>query len=122
MKITNGKIYNIIEEFSFAFNDFSKYLPVKINFPLQKNISILQKLAQEIEDSRMAIGKEYGVFENGVYKILPENMEKANKEMEDLFNIEQEVKIKMIKESDLDGFDLTMAQMSAIMFMIEENE
>lgn len=122
MKLTNNEIYNIFQNINFAFQDSSKYLPVKVNFFLQKNVSILQELAQEIENSRLFIGKEYGVYENGGYKILPENFEKANKEIEDLFNIEQDVKIKMIKESDLDGFDLTMAQMSAILFMIEEEE
>ena len=91
--------------------------PYKINV-----VSILQDLAQEIEITRLNIGKEYGVEENGGYSIPPENLEKAEKEMNDLMSIEQDVKIRMIKESDLDGFDLTMAQMSAIMFMIEDEE
>mgnify|MGYP003399099163 CR=1 FL=1 len=70
----------------------------------------------------MSIGKEYGAQNGDSYQINPENFEKAKKEMDDLMNIEQEVKIRMIKESDLEGFDLTMAQMSAILFMIEEEE
>jgi hypothetical protein len=47
-------------------------------------------------------------------------MEEAQKELSDLFNLEQDVQIYMI---NIDNFDtdltITTAQMEAIMFMIE---
>jgi hypothetical protein len=48
-------------------------------------------------------------------------MEDANKELNDLFNLEQEVQIYTINIDNLsDDITITTAQMEAIMFMIEQ--
>jgi hypothetical protein len=54
------------------------------------------------------------------YDIPPENMAAANKELQDLFDLEQDLNIHMFNLDDFDGIELTYQQMSAIMFMIEE--
>ena len=71
---------------------------------------------------RQAIGAQYGIItEDGSFSIPPENVNAANKELEDLGNIIQEVPIQMIKFSEIDeNIQLTPNQMEAIMFMIEE--
>lgn len=123
MKLTNLQIYNyasnLLEEFS---NSSELKLPVKVNFYLQKNLLTLKNLATEIEESRLNIIKEYGqINEDGTSYFIPnENIEKAQQELNDLFALEQEVQIYMIKlDSFNDDILLSMSQMESLMFMIE---
>ena len=122
MTLTNNEIYIYAQKLTMAFNDEQQKLPVKINFYLQKNKSILKIMASEIEKERVEIAKTYGELdnENWQYIIPPEKIEEVNKELNDLLSLTQEVQIYTIKIEDLsDDFTLTTAQMEAIMFMIE---
>lgn len=123
MKLTNKEIYKYAQELITVFSDSQQRLPVKLNFSIQKNKKVLLELAQDIETSRIEIAAAYGTLnaETNQYLIAPENIAIAQQELSDLFNIEQEVNICMIKADSLsDDFMLTTAQMEAIMFMIEE--
>ena len=123
MKLTNKEIYNYAQKLTTAFSDNQQRLPVKLNFSIQKNKKVLLELAQDIETSRIEIAAAYGTLnsETNQYLIAPENIAMAQQELSDLFNIEQEVNICMIKADDLSNdIELSMAQMEAIMFMIEE--
>ena len=122
MILTNNDIYNYASNLIATFNDNSQKLPIKINFCLQKNKKTLLALAQDIEIARLEIGKTYGEYneETQQYHIPPEKMVIANQEMNDLFNIEQDVDILTVKYDSLsDDVMLTTAQMEAIMFMID---
>lgn len=122
MKMTNNEIYFHANQLLEVFQDNSQKLPIKINFYLQKNKSILVSLAQEIEKTRMEIAQSYGELDNETnsFIIPPEKMVEASKELNDLFNLEQDVNIYMINIDSLsDDYDMTTAQMEAIMFMIE---
>jgi hypothetical protein len=123
MKLTNNEIYAYARNLSEAFTDGDQKLPIKISFYLQKNKNTLLQLAQDIETSRMEIAKNYGELdETQTQYIVPvERMEAANKELIDLFNLEQEVQIYTINiDSFNDDLTITTAQMEAIMFMIEQ--
>lgn len=123
MKLTNNKIYTYANNVLAQFNNASELkLPVKINFYLQKNIQTLKALATEIEESRLEIIRNYGeATEDGAaYSIPAEKVAEAQKELNDLFNLEQEVQIYTININDMsDDLVLTMKQMEALMFMIE---
>ena len=123
MKLTNNKIYtyanNLLAQFSNAAN---LKLPVKINFYLQKNMQTLKTLATEIEENRLAIVRNYGeLTEDGsAYSIPADKVAEAQKELNDLFNLEQEVQIYTVNIDALnDDMVLTMSQMEALMFMID---
>ena len=123
MKLTNNKIYVYAKALAEAFNDGEQKLPIKIGFYLQKNKNTLLELAQDIEQSRLDIAKTYGKLdqEKAQYIIPPEKMEDASKELNDLFNLEQDVQIYTINIDNLsDDLTITTAQMEAIMFMIEQ--
>lgn len=123
MILTNNEIYNYASDLFEAFQDNNQRLPIKINFYLQKNKKTLLELSQDIEKSRIEIAKHYGVFdpETSKYNIPNEKLTAVNQELNDLFNLEQEVNIYKVNINNLsDDFDLTTAQMEAIMFMIEE--
>lgn len=122
MKMTNNEIYSHANQLIEAFPSSEQKLPIKINFYLQKNKSILTNLAQEIEKTRMEIAQSYGEFnaEAQQFIIPPEKIAEASQELNDLFNLEQDVNIYMINVDSLsDDYDMTTAQMEAIMFMIE---
>lgn len=123
MKLTNQQIYNHAQNINRVFTDMKVYLPVKVNFFLQKNSQLLLKLAQEIEEARLEIFKQYGELnaDKTQYVIPPEKISIASQEIEDLFSIEQEVDIvKFSIEKFSDNIELSLEQMNAIMFMIEE--
>ena len=123
MKFNNIEIYNIASNIAKYLQDLNEYIPAKTNFFLQKNINIITEAAKEIEEARIKIAKHYGELnkENNEYNIPVENKEKALVELEDLFNIEQEIDIKTISLTDLEGVKLTPMQMQTIMFMISED-
>ena len=123
-QFSNRDIYStaILLDNVFLNKDIELYLPIKVDFYLQKNIRIFKNLAQEIEMVRMNIGKKYGSFdmEQETYKIKQENIEQAQKELFDLMEIEQMVDIFTISFTDLGDTKLTTQQMQALLFMIED--
>lgn len=121
MKMTNLEIYNNASRLVETFNDGNQKFPIKLNFFLQKNKKNLLSLAQEIEEARLAIAKEFGVEnESGSYVVEPNMIDKAQAELTQLFNIEQDVDISTISYEELDPFmTLTSAQMEALLFMIK---
>lgn len=123
MKITNKEIYEKVAEITAAFSNETKYIPIKLNFAIQKNLATFSALQQEIETARLKIAAEYGELdaENQRYIINKENEQKASQELNDLFNIEQEVNIRTCSLSQIEGIDLTLEQMQSIMFMIVED-
>jgi hypothetical protein len=116
----NIDIYTIAKALNETFADNTQYLPVKINFFIQKNKVTLLKLAQEIEDARIKILTAYGESrEDGSIFIPEEKIDAVNKELEDLLSIDQEVNIAKIDiEAFPEDINLTTGQMESILFMI----
>ena len=121
MKLTNNQIYECAQKLG-AFSNCNLKMPVRINFYLQKNIQLIRQAAEEIERARFDIGAQFGTpnSEGTGYDISAENIVEANRELNDLFNLEQDLNIHIFKLDDFDGIELDYQQMSAIMFMIEE--
>lgn len=123
MKLTNNEIYVYAKNLAEAFDDKEQKLPIKISFYLQKNKNTLMQLAQDIEQTRITIAQNYGELDetNQQYLIPSEKMEAAANELNDLFNLEQEVQIYTVNiDSFSDDLTITTAQMEAMMFMIEQ--
>jgi hypothetical protein len=122
MKLTNNEIYNYAIALGKAFDDETQKLPIKVSFYLQKNKKTLIDLAQDIESTRMKIAQENGTFDEstGQYSIDQDKIEEVSKELNDLFNLEQEVNIYTINIDSLDeDLLISTAQMEALMFMID---
>lgn len=121
MKIINFEIATLLENL-LVFSESDKYVPMKLGFCVNKNIKILTDLLKEIEKSKNIIYTEYGTTEDGItYTIPKDNVEIAQKELNDLAMIEQEIPIQTVKYSLIENLELTMQQISSIMFMIEED-
>ena len=122
MIMTNNEIYSYTRQLMDAFSDGEQKLPIKINFYLQKNKNTLLALAQDIEKSRLEIAQNFGTLDEAgeQYQIPSDKLAEASKELEDLFNLEQDVTIHKISIDSLsDDLVLSAAQMEALMFMID---
>ena len=122
--MTNLEIFNIANSLLENFSDANMELPVKVNFYFQKNMTNIVSMAQDIDKTRMAIFTKYGKLDEGTnqYKFEPDVVETVNKELQDLFDLEQEVKINMLKLDWFDGVNLTTQQVAALAYMIEEED
>ena len=121
MKLTNNQIYTYATGLAAAFQDDSLKLPIKINFYLHKNKETLIAMAQDIEKARLDLLAQYGELnqETNRFTIFPDKMDIAAKELEDLFNLEQEVNIYTVSIDNFgDDLTLTSGQMEALLFMI----
>lgn len=119
--LTNLEIYTnaqaLMENITAELN-----LPVKVGFYIQKNMKKMTDLAQEIEKSRMEIFDKYGEKdeENNQYKFDLSVQESVQNELNDLFNLTQEVKTNMLELDWFDAIDLNAGQIEAISYMIDE--
>lgn len=121
--LTNLEIYTIaqalMENITTDIN-----LPVKVGFYIQKNMKKMMELAQEIEKSRMEIFDKYGEKdeENNQYKFDKSVQEQVQKELNDLFDLTQDVKTNMLELDWFDDIDLNANQIAAISYMIIDDE
>lgn len=121
--LTNLEIYTtaqaLMENITTDMN-----LPVKVGFYIQKNMKKMTELAQEIEKSRMEIFDKYGEKdeENNQYKFDKSVQEQVQKELNDLFDLTQDVKTNMLELDWFDDIDLNANQIAAISYMITDNE
>lgn len=121
--MTNLDIYNIANALLENFKDFNVSLPVKVNFYFQKNMQTLVTMAQEIDKERLAIFDKYGTrSEDGQYQFDPENTATINAALNDLFSLEQEVKVNLIELDWFANIELTGAQVAALAYMIKEED
>ena len=121
--LTNLEIYTtaqaLMENITTDMN-----LPVKVGFYIQKNMKKMTELAQEIEKSRMEIFDKYGEKdeENNQYKFDKSVQEQVQKELNDLFDLTQDVKTNMLELDWFDDSDLTANQIAAITYMIADDD
>ena len=120
IKMNNGMIYQYALALNEALNDNDLQMPVAVIFSIEKNKQTLMAVAQDVEKYRMDIIKKYGEEVDGNYNVPQDKIEIANKELQDLFSIEQEVNIYKFNIEDLGDIKLTSNQMNAILFMIED--
>lgn len=126
LTLKNIDIYMLAAQLTEAFNnqEDESNLPIKINFFLQKNVNKIIDLVQDIDKSRNEIIQKYGTLneEKQEYEVPTEKLEEAQKELNDLFAIEQEVKINMLDINLFDDVNISEKKGNAILFMIYDPE
>lgn len=113
---------DIIEAFFTDDNKHQQYLPVKLNFALQKNLILLMQHNNMIENSQKEIFERYGILEDDHYTFSNENISVVEQEMSDLDNIVIELPILTVDIDAINDLQLTVAQMHAIMFMVKNEK
>lgn len=125
MKLTKREIYNYFLQLQAAFSNGEQMLPARLNYKIQKNIFLLQSLAENIEAQRSKIIIEYGVKDerDNTYSVPIEQQDMVSQLLNELFEQTESVRLNEIAEEELDGeVELTTAQMAAILFMIKDNQ
>lgn len=107
MKLKNIDIVNRINGLR-AVADLP--LPVRLTYAIRKNAKKLEAEYQDYFEALTALKEKY--------QDDPESPGYA-KELNDLLNIEVDIEFHMALESVLDGFDITLQQMTALDFMIK---
>lgn len=122
--MTNNEIYGIAVGLAESVANENLTLPIKVNFYLQKNITTVLAIAEELEKSRNELLARYGTLDEatGNYNFEQDKLEIANKELTDLFNLEQEVPIYEISLDDFGDVQLDAKQIKAISYMIKDEE
>lgn len=122
--MTNNEIYAIALALMENVVNLNLTLPVKVNFYLQKNITSLLAIAEDIEKSRTEILEKYGTKdeETNNYNFEDGKLEQANQELLDLFELEQEVPIYEISLDAFGDAELNSNQLKSILYMIKEEE
>ena len=121
--MTQEEIYLLTNALMDQFENFEIRMPTAIAYAIQKNKKLFLSIAQEIEQNRYYILKHYGTLqEDGQFIIPQENIDKANEELHNLLQIQEEVKIYVVTLDELNSIELTIPQISSLMFMILEEE
>lgn len=120
--LKNRDIFTIGNAFEGAFQDNNRYLPAKISFKIERNKKNILDRMGEIEDARIKIIREFGEEKDGQIQIPSNKIEEVNKEISELFDIEQEMNILKVAYEDIENLEFTSAEMSALLFMIEDPE
>ena len=120
--MTNDEIYRCAIGIMNALSNIDTPMPAAISFSITKNKKTISALAEDIEKYRIDILNRYGakIVENNMVSIPEEKVDDANKELEELLTISQEVRIYTFSIEDLQDVNLSPAQMEAILFMIDE--
>ncbi|CEN87291.1 DUF1617 family protein [Paraclostridium sordellii] len=126
MKLTNKKILKDAMTIGAISN---KELPIKVSYALAKNISKIEKELEIYNNEREKLIEKYSVKDENDKTVIDENnqikiqdiyLEKWNKDIEELQNIEVEIDIHKFKLEELNGYNMTPAELMAIDYMIEE--
>lgn len=121
--MTNEEIYTTALDLSKNIVNANLHLPVKVNFYLQKNVSAIVSMAEEIEKARNEIFQKYGTADDeGNYQFANDVIDEVNHELGDLFSLEQEVPIYEIALDDFGNTELDANQVRAILYMIKDEE
>lgn len=126
--MSNMEIYNIasaLVTLQKKTSDEQMVFPVKVNFYFQKNTSILVDMAQDLDEERSKIIMKFGSPSESnpeQIEIPKDKVEEVNKQLQDLFSLEQEVAVNVIDLDWFDGVNMTPAEFAAISFMIKDEE
>lgn len=123
MKLTNQFILTYTEELhETIIQDNETRYPAKVNYSIQKNYRTLMEIYKEIMQERERICQEYSTsFNDGIYEFADARLrESAQRELDDLLSLEQDVNIIKFNIDSFGNLALTAKQMDVLMFFIEE--
>lgn len=126
MKLSNRTIINTINAIGGARE---RALPIKASYAISKNLLKLEKEVEAYNLEREKLLKKYAekdeegeikADELGNIKFVKKYKEKWNKEISELLDIEVEVDIHKFDLSVLDNVEMSVQELMAIDFMIQE--
>ena len=126
MKLTNERILNDSARLSSIAQ---KELPIKASYAIAKNLAKLEAELKIYNSEREKLIEKYSLkdengktvaAENNQIKLQPELLPDWNKDIQELFAIENDIDIHTFSIEALNGYDMTPAELMLIDYMIEE--
>lgn len=113
----NSDIYSL---YQILNNISSIRLPAKTSFAIIRNLKTIEPIVKDIESARISICQEYGEEENGVFHFPEDKIDIVDKELTSLAEINVDISLVKIKESDLENLHLSIEEAKVLFSMIEE--
>lgn len=126
MKISNERLVNDINKLKEISK---KQLPIKVSYAIAKNLSKIDSELKIFNEERQKLVNQYGekdsdgnlkVDKNSMVSIKKNCISTYNKELKELFSIENDIDIHKFKINLLDGFNISAEEVQAIEYMIED--
>ena len=114
-KMTNTQLFFLYEGLA-KLRNLELKTPVRTSFSIVKNIKTLAKDYEAIEQARTDIVEKYQPLDFDNVELI----DKVNKELSELGDIEVEIDISPIKLSDIESLDIPLDIIETIEPIIEE--
>ena len=98
--------------------------PARVSFIITQNIRKLQPIFEDYENAKMIIARKYGYpapGQPGTYNIPEERIEDAQKEIDELNDVDHDIKFLKIKLENIESLQLSIQDMEALYPMLEED-
>lgn len=124
MKLSNQKLLENVQKLSGVAQ---KQLPVKVSYAISKNISKIESELKVYDKERQKLIEKYGekdeqdkvvVDEKGQIKF--KDKDSWDKDIKALLDIENEIDIHKFSIDELNGFNISPAELQAIDYMIDD--
>lgn len=122
MELTNEKIIAIMPALADVATSEVKF-PASVSYKIIRNIKVLNDFYTDINMARSSIiAERYEpvVGELGTFVPKEGQRELAEKELEDLYNVTNNIEVQTFPISVIEGLDVPLKVMNAIHFMIED--
>lgn len=117
--MTNEEIMRVYQGITELINN-KIVLNIKTSYILAKNKSVLTSFVQVIEDERIKIYNKYGIRTEDTITVPKEKIPDLEKDVNELFSIENKVPITKIKIDDLADAEIGMDILERLMPIIIE--
>ncbi|MDP4144482.1 MAG: hypothetical protein Q8936_08380 [Bacillota bacterium] len=126
MKLSNQRILEDIQKLGEIAQ---KQLPVKVSYAIAKNISKIEAELKIYNNEREKLIDKYAekdehgeviAYENGQVKFKKGCLKAWHNDISDLLTIENEIDIHKFRIDELNGINISPAEIKTIEYMIEE--
>jgi len=126
MKLSNKRI---LEDAQKLGEIAQKQLPVKVSYAIAKNISKIEGELKIYNSERDKLIEKYGqkdqagktiINENNQIKLKEESISAWNEDIKSLLDIEIDIDIHKFSLNELNGINISPAELQTIDYMIEE--
>lgn len=101
----------------------NRRLPARTSFAIVRNSKILQPIVEDIQAAYNELIMKYAEpVEEDKFRVKQENMKDFTTELNSLYNLDTDIQIVKIKFADIENLELSLEEIEALYFMIEDGE
>ena len=117
----NQDILNNYEQLKTVCEKAVIKFPATVSFTIIHNLRKMQPIVEDIQATYDNLVLKYADrIDSNCFKVPEQNREAFNKEVNALYSIDTEIQISKIQFSDIKDLMISLQEMDALYFMIEE--